>query len=163
CFNDTRDKVETVCGIIKSLPFPIEWVSYARVDVHIKHPETLDLMVESGCRGLMYGVETFNHEAAKAAGKAVPPEKVKQFFLAAREKYRGQMLLNASFIVGLPHETPASQRATTQWLLEHNVFDWVACGLLGFLHYRKELDQSVLDYADYSRNPKRYGLEVQHQ
>src|SRR3989338_2014667 len=159
CFNDTKDKVEGVCGLLLNLPFKVEWVSYARADLHVKFPETLDLMVKAGCRSLQYGIETFNPEAGKAAGKAVPPIKVKEFFKTAYQRHNSQVIFNASFIVGLPHETPDSQRETTSWLTENRVFDFVSYGGLGLTKYEAGIDGAVVDYSDYSRNPGRYGFK----
>ncbi len=160
CFNDTPDKVEAVCGMLRKLPFEIEWVSYARPDVHVKRPELLDLMIEAGCRGLYYGLETFNHAAGKAAGKAVPPEAIKRFFSQAYPKHRHRALFDASFVIGLPHETAESQRQTTRWLIENKVFDHVHCATLAHAPYDSALDKLAVDYADHVRHPDRYGFSM---
>lgn len=159
CFNDRRDKVESVCSAISSLPFKIEWVSYARADLAIKFPDTLAAMVESGCRGVFYGIETFNHKAGRAAGKGVPPDKVKQFLLDTRARYLNDLIVDCSFIVGLPYETEQTQLDTFAWMDQHRPCDISVFGALNLHVYSDEMDGTVMDYADYSRNPAKYGFE----
>lgn len=158
CFNDTRKKVEDVCNAILSLPFKIDWVSYARFDVAVKFPETVDLMIASGARGLYMGIESFHHQVALRAGKGTPPEKVKEFLLDFKKKYSSQCLIEGSFIIGLPGETKENLEHTSQWLEENDALDFATFGPLGLMPYNVSLDGTVFDFADYSRNPEKYGF-----
>ncbi len=158
CFNDHPQKVETICNMFLNLPFKIEWVAYARVDVAIKFPKTIEMMVASGARGLYWGLESFNADAARKAGKGTPPEKVKEFLKEFSDKYRHQCLVEGSFITGLPGEDSKSLQSTLDWLCENPVLDFVTVGALGLMPYVPSLDKKVFDYADYSRNPEKYGF-----
>src|SRR3989338_5147174 len=158
CFNDTRKKVEDVCQMFLSLPFKIDWVSYARVDVAVKFNETLDLMLASGARGLYWGIESFKYEAALAAGKGTHPDLVKDLFIRYRSRFKNQCLAEASFIIGLPGDDEASLNGTYKWLVENDVFDFVTFGALGLMPYTENFDKLIFDYADYSRNPEKYGF-----
>lgn len=159
CFNDHPNKVKAVCEMILSLPFSIEWVSYARVDVAVRFPETADLMVKSGASGLFWGLESFNPIAAKKAGKGTPPEHVKAFLKDFYSKYRDQCTSLGSFIVGLPGETESSQRETIQWVCEEEALHFINVGPLRISPYSEVFDKKILDYADYARNPEKYGFE----
>lgn len=158
CFNDHPKKVEAYCGLFSSLPFEIEWTAYARVDVAVAFPQTLDMMVESGARGLYWGIESFDADVARRAGKGTPPEKVKDFLMKFRDKYRGKCLSEGSFIIGLPGETRDSLEETLNWLLKEDVFDLVTFGPLGLMPYSANLDRVVFDYAAYSREPEKHGF-----
>jgi radical SAM superfamily enzyme YgiQ (UPF0313 family) len=158
CFNDSRKKVEETCNAILSLPFAIEWVSFVRVDISIRFPETLDLMIASGASGLFWGIESFNQKAAFLAGKRIPPPEVKQFLLEAYAKHSEKCLFEGSFIVGLPGETPTSIQETTQWLTSHRALDFVNASPMYLLPFQKELDSVTIDYADFSRRPSEYGI-----
>ncbi|NJO60968.1 MAG: radical SAM protein [Richelia sp. RM2_1_2] len=158
CFNDTRQKVEETCNVILQLPFKINWISYARTDVAVKFPETLDLMIESGARALGFGVETFNREAGRRAGKGVPAEKIKQFLLDSYQKYKDKCLYHATFIVGLPGETEESQLETIEWLVNNQCLDFASFGALGVPEYKPEFDGTVSDYPDFARHPEKYGF-----
>lgn len=159
CFNDTRAKVEEVCNAIQSLPFKIEWVSYARVDVACKFPHTLEAMIESGCRGLFWGIETFNHEIGKRIGKGTPPDQVKDLLLKIRDSYSDRVVSMGSFILGLPGETEDSIERTHQWIVESQALDILYFPVLSVRPYSERLDKAVIDYADFARNPKKYGFQ----
>jgi hypothetical protein len=159
CFNDTRKKVEDTCNMFLSLPFKIEWVAYARADVAVKFNETADLMLESGARGLYWGIESFDHIAARNAGKGTHPDLVKEFFLKYRPKFKANCLTEGSFIIGLPGESKESLHQTFQWLSENEIFDFLTFGPLGIMPYSENFDNVILDYADYSRNPQKYGFK----
>lgn len=159
CFNDSRKKVEEVCNLILQLPFKIEWVSYLRFDVAVKFPETADLIVESGGRGFHWGVESLTAEVARRAGKGTPPDAIKDFIIQFAKKYRGKCYSAGSLISGLPGETEESWSSQMDWLLNTDNFDFLHIGPLGISSYQAEFDGTVIDYADYSRNPEKYGFE----
>lgn len=159
CFNDTRPKVMETCEIIISLPFKINWISYARTDISVKYPETLDIMIDSGARALGFGIETFNYAAGRKAGKGVPPERVQQFLIDSYNKYRNDCLFHATFIVGLPEETEQSQIDTIEWLENNHCLDFASFGALGIPEYKPEFDGNISDYPDFARNPSKYGFE----
>ncbi len=159
CFNDHPKKVEAICGALLELPFKIQWVSYARVDVAVKFPHTIDLMVESGARGLYWGLESFDGDVARRAGKGTPPDKVKAFLIDFHKKYGHRCMMEGSFITGLPGETDQSLQSTMDWLCENPVLDLITVGTLGLMPYVSRLDQKVFDYAEYSRNPEKFGFK----
>lgn len=159
CFNDHPSKVERTCEMFLNLPFPIEWTAYARVDVAVAFPHTVDLMVRSGARGLFWGLESFDAEVARRAGKGTPPDKVKLFLEDFKNKYRGQCLSEGSFIVGLPGESRDSLKRTLEWVIERDALDLATFGPLGLMPYSDSLDKVVVDYAEYSRNPEKYGFK----
>lgn len=158
CFNDSRKKVDEVCNMILSLSFKIEWISYARFDVAVKFPETADLMVQAGAKGLFWGVESLTKEVALRAGKGTPPEKVMKFAKEFYQKYGNSCYSTGSFICGLPGETEASWNQQMEWLLKNKAFHFVQMGPLAIRPYKPEFDGSVIDFADYSRNPTKYGF-----
>lgn len=159
CFNDHPRKVESICQTLSNLPFKIEWVAYSRVDVAVKFPETMGMMVEAGAVGLYFGIESFNHQVALRAGKGTPTEKVKEFLLDFKNKYSARCLLEGSFITGLPGETRETQLQTADWIFQNPVFDFFTIGHLGIMPYVDDFDKLVFDYAEYSRYPEKYGFK----
>lgn len=112
--NDSVQKVEMLHRIFTSLPFKIKWTGYARPDLVIAHPHTLDLLSEAGCVALRFGIETFNPESAKAIGKGMHPDKIKNGLKWMIEN--SDIQLGASFIAGLPYETKDSLKDMCDWL-----------------------------------------------
>jgi radical SAM superfamily enzyme YgiQ (UPF0313 family) len=159
CFNDHPSKVETNCEMFLGLPFKIEWTAYARVDVAVAFPQTVDLMVQSGAKGLFWGIESFDADVARRAGKGTPPDKVKKFLIDFKDRYRGRCMSEGSFIVGLPGESKDSLRRTMDWILETDAFDLITVGPLGLMPFNANLDKVVVDYAEYSRNPGKFGFQ----
>ena len=159
CFNDSRGKVEAVCNMIKSLPFEIEWISYARVDVAIKFPETARLMVESGCRALHWGIETLNGKVAKQVGKGTPSELVKEFLVSFYRDHGDLCLSHGSFITGLPGETKESQMQTINWICENESLHFITVGPLKLFPYKNSFDGQAMDFSEYSRDPVKYGFK----
>jgi radical SAM superfamily enzyme YgiQ (UPF0313 family) len=158
CFNDHPDKVRNTCEVFLSLPFKIEWVAYSRVDVAVKFPETVEMMVESGAKGLYWGIESFNYDVARKAGKGTHPDKVKEFLNSFSAKFKDQCLTEISLITGLPGETEQSLEETERWLMDHADVDMVSVGALGLSPFVQDFDKKNIDYADYSRNPEKYGF-----
>ncbi len=115
-------------------------------------------MIESGCRGIFWGLETFNHKIGREIGKGTDPALVKQMLIDARAKYGDRCIMMGSFIVGLPGETEASIRETFDWIVEARVLDIVYAPVLSVRPYSERLDKAVVDYADFSRNPTKYGF-----
>lgn len=159
CFNDHPEKVKIFCNAILSLPFKIEWVSYARVDVAIKFPETVDLMIKSGARGLFWGLESFNYEVARSAGKGTHPDKVKKFLKSFYDNYGSDCTSSGSFIVGLPGETLQTQNETIDWVVNSNALHFIDVMPLKLRPYYKNFDMRMTDFADYSRSPEKYGFK----
>jgi radical SAM superfamily enzyme YgiQ (UPF0313 family) len=158
CFNDHPAKVESICNLLLNLPFKIEWVSYARTDVAIKFPHTIELMVESGARALFWGIESLDDVTARKAGKGTPTEAVKKFLLDFVQRYGDRCLTAASFIIGLPGESKESIQRTLDFICNNNAMDLLTVSPLGLAAYHESLDMKVIDYSDYSRNPGKYGF-----
>lgn len=158
CFNDHPDKVRSLYELFRKLPFEINWASYARVDVAVKFPETIRMMVDSGARALFWGIESLDEVTARRAGKGTPPEKVKAFLKDFVMNYGDRCLTAASFIVGLPGESKEALMRTRDFICENNVMDVLAISPLLLASYSERLDMKVIDYADYSRNPAKYGF-----
>jgi radical SAM superfamily enzyme YgiQ (UPF0313 family) len=160
CFNDNKNKVNEICNMFLSLPFKIEWITYARMDLVVKFPETFDLMVKSGCKGVCFGIESLNREACISAGKGVHPEKIKETLFRIYNTYKEQCFFQCSFIVGLPFETEESQMETIKYFTETDTLDFSSIGVLGVSMFDENIDEKFVDYSDYTRNPKKYGFDV---
>ncbi|GAJ09184.1 unnamed protein product, partial [marine sediment metagenome] len=104
-YNDTMEKVASLHKMFKKLPFELEWSGYGRVDVINKYPEQREMLLESGLRAILVGIETFHPVTAKGVGKGLHPDKVKETLYYLRETWRGKVIITGSFIVGLPGES----------------------------------------------------------
>lgn len=103
--NDSVHKVKLIEQISQELPFKLEYFAYLRLDLVIKHPETVGMLCRSGLIGTHFGIETFHPQAGKVAGKKFNPDQVKKILQAFKDFSNGRVNLHASFIVGLPYES----------------------------------------------------------
>jgi hypothetical protein len=117
--NDRNSKLEKMAGAVQRCEFKPDFNAFTRLDLFKSHPEQIELMAGARIWGQFYGVETFNHRTGKVIGKGLHPDKNKELMLDVRKYmlehvgvYRG----TASFISGLPHETPEDLKAGHEWL-----------------------------------------------
>jgi hypothetical protein len=117
--NDRTVKLEKMSSAVQRCEFNPNFNAFTRLDLFRSNPEQIELMAGARIWGQFYGVETFNHHAGKIVGKGLAPERNKELMLDVRKYmlehvglYRG----TASFITGLPHETPEDLKTTHDWL-----------------------------------------------
>jgi radical SAM superfamily enzyme YgiQ (UPF0313 family) len=162
-YNDSLEKVLRLGELFQSLPFEIEWTSYARIDMLMKFPEMIDILSESGLKSVLFGIESLNPQIAKSVGKGYRAEEIPQFLGMLKERWKKKVLISGAFIVGLPGESVESIWNTLNWILEDG------CPLDAFsvtpLHIKSfEPDLSdVLVYSKISKNPDTYSMRVDTQ
>jgi hypothetical protein len=127
--NDSEEKVEALHKELTKLPFDLTLSSYARLDLMIAKPHTLDMLYEMGFRNFFFGIETFHHEAGKSIGKGMDPTKIKNGLESIKNKYP-DLMLSAGIIYGLPYETKDSIRNTIEYL-RNSPLDNVSVAPLG--------------------------------
>ena len=60
-YNDSTEKIRVLKEqCYDKLPFNVEFSTYARADLIISNPEQLDILMESGLKAVLFGIETFN-------------------------------------------------------------------------------------------------------
>ena len=116
-YNDSVEKVRTYNEEFKKLPFNQTFSTYARADLIVSHPETIDMLYESGMRSVFFGIETLNHDSGKRIGKGMDPEKLKDGLYRMREKWP-DVIISCGMIVGLPHDTEETLRKNNEWFLK---------------------------------------------
>ncbi|MBW2061477.1 MAG: B12-binding domain-containing radical SAM protein [Deltaproteobacteria bacterium] len=92
-----------------------KWVSFARVDMVSK--ELLEKMKEAGCNDICFGVESGNPGILKTIKKGISLDQV-----VTAVEMCGDVGITpmASFIVGLPGETPETLKETVEFALKLN-------------------------------------------
>jgi hypothetical protein len=111
------EKLQRMHKIVTSLPFEIQYAAYLRHDLIYAHKETAKLLRESGLRAAIFGIESLNHESAKAIGKGLHPEKIKELLYWLRDDvWKDEVAMSSGFIVGLPHDTKETILNWSEWL-----------------------------------------------
>lgn len=147
--NDSVEKIEMLHKSITNLSFPVTLGSYARLDLIIANPHTLDLMYEMGCRSFFFGIETFNKKTGQAIGKGMDPNKIKKGLDYVKNRYP-DILITGSFIFGLPYETKDSLQETIDYLKISPIDHFAITALV------------VSPESSIGKNPEKYGYKVEH-
>ena len=106
-FTASKRHCLAVCDEIIKRGLKIQWTSFARVDTI--SPEMLQRMKAAGCTAVSFGVESGSPEILKRIKKGIT---IEQVFEAIQMCIDAGITPQASFILGLPGETPETLQAT---------------------------------------------------
>lgn len=95
--------------IASGLHEKVNWIIESRVDIQ---KETIFLMKEANCSHVTFGVESGNQEILDKNKKRISLEQSRDAIRWARE---AGIITDGNFILGLPHETPATIRDTVRF------------------------------------------------
>jgi len=102
--------LNAICDEIIARGLKFNWSAFSRVDT--VNSEILRKMKQAGCTWLLYGVESGNQEILNTIKKKITLQKVTDAVDMAKEVGIGIL---ASFILGLPGETPETMRQSLQF------------------------------------------------
>lgn len=108
------------------IPLKIKWISQASLDF-AADDELFDLMMRSGCQGLVVGFESLSPQNLAQMQKNCNSRDQYEATLA-KIRSKGLMLW-AAFLLGYDEDTPESIRATCDWALSHR-FAFAAFNIL---------------------------------
>lgn len=112
------DQLREFCSAILDSGLRICWTGYERIGI-INTQEDFDLLYKSGCRCLMFGIETGSKRMQKMIHKPVSEEKL----LSNMEMcHKAGIIPLMTFMLGLPGETPADLLDTVNLLKKCGVF-----------------------------------------
>jgi radical SAM PhpK family P-methyltransferase len=112
-FNVPLPRFKDICRLMIRKRYGFNWFSYFRCSN--SDAEAIDLMAESGCRGVFLGIESGSPTILKNMDKhaAVP-----QYMAGIRMLRERGILTFGSFITGFPGETEATVRETIDFIKE---------------------------------------------
>jgi anaerobic magnesium-protoporphyrin IX monomethyl ester cyclase len=106
-FTFRRERALAICKEMDRRGLNIRWRAYSRVDTI--DAELLQWMKRTGCERLLYGAESGSAEILKGIRKGITPDQTRRAVEMTREAGIGVL---ASFVLGLPGETPQSLQQT---------------------------------------------------
>jgi len=109
-FTSNEDHCFEVCDEIIKRKLDIRWTSFARVDTVSER--VLRRMKEAGCHTVSFGVESGNMQILKRIKKGIT---LKQVTDAVKMCNESGVSPHASFILGLPGETPETLKETVEF------------------------------------------------
>ena len=113
-FNVPFPRFKDVCRLMIRKAYPFNWFSYFRCSN--SDEEAIELMAESGCKGVFLGIESGSPAILKNMNKAATVEKYSQGI----EWLRAYGIMTfASFIIGFPGETEETVQQTIDFIQEN--------------------------------------------
>ncbi|MBP1720487.1 MAG: hypothetical protein H6Q43_3925, partial [Deltaproteobacteria bacterium] len=109
-FTFHKERAVAICEEISRRKLSIRWRAYARVDT--VDSQLIEWMKKAGCERLLFGAESGSPEILKRIRKGITPEQTRQAVEMTRKAGIGVL---ASFVLGLPGETPETLRQTVEF------------------------------------------------
>ena len=109
-FVTNKKKVREVCEEVKARGLSFTWSAFARVNTVDK--ETLEIMRDTGCDSVSFGVESGNPEMLARIRKGITLDQVRRAVDLCNEV---GILAHTSFIAGLPGESPETLADTKKF------------------------------------------------
>jgi radical SAM superfamily enzyme YgiQ (UPF0313 family) len=109
-FTANKNHCTAVCDEIIKRGLQLKWTSFARVDT--VSDAVLTKMKAAGCSAVSFGIETGNPQILKTIKKGITLKQVEE---AVDMCNRAAILPFASFILGLPGETPETIKETMEF------------------------------------------------
>jgi len=113
--NDFDEKLHYLIRIREETGIDLRWSAYGRLDTMAKK-DSIQLLVDSGCAGLVFGIESMKKEVGQYIGKMTDKNKLIDRMKLFRDVVGDTILVNGSFIAGLPTETKDDLYKTYEWL-----------------------------------------------
>jgi len=115
-FNVPLPRFKDICRMMIKNDYGFNWFSYFRCSN--SDSEAIDLMAESGCKGVFLGIESGSPSILKNMNKAATPEKYVEGIKLLHEH---DILTFGSFIVGFPGETEETVRESVDFIKQTEV------------------------------------------
>lgn len=154
-FNDNQIKVDLLYEISQELPFELNLMCYARVDLlsAFEKYNQLDKMIASGVKGVFFGIESLKLETSRIIGKGFAGEQLIKYLQDIKKRYP-QLHITASFIAGLPNESAKEFEDNIDWAIKSNLIDAINVYPLYI-----NVDNSVNYISPFSLNYENYGYK----
>ena len=110
-FNVPLKRFKDICRLMIRKEYGFNWFSYFRCSN--SDPEAIDLMAQSGCKGVFLGIESGSPTILKNMHKAA---KVDQYLQGIGLLKEHGILTFGSFILGFPGETPNTIEETQRFV-----------------------------------------------
>ncbi|MFP4475300.1 MAG: B12-binding domain-containing radical SAM protein [Desulfatibacillaceae bacterium] len=115
-FTANRRRVSQLCGEIKRRKLEFGWSAFSRVNTIDE--KTVRIMKDAGCDCISFGVESGNPEMLARIKKGITLDKARRAVQICKDN---GVLAHASFMVGLPGETPETLADTEAFARELDV------------------------------------------
>jgi hypothetical protein len=141
------------------LPFKITWSGFGRLDILNNKSEMIDMIYESGCRSIQWGIETITDSVGPLIGKITKRDVIEGALDACKSKWNNDVIMGSGFVLGLPGENMQSSIELVKWTETQTWLDgWEIVPLfIGTYNPSKEY---TIDFSKIQQQPAKYGYEI---
>jgi|LakMenEpi03Aug12_release.lakeMendotaPanAssembly.Ray.scaffolds.fasta_scaffold172121_3 hypothetical protein len=153
--NDSEEKVNAILDIAERLPFKLTYSAFVRLDMLRRFPTMATKLQQSGLIGAFMGIETVNDASGRAVGKGLGKNRINEALAMLDESWKNSVVTEASFILGLPEDTPDTKNQLFEWLQEpltKRTIHYINVNSLGINSYRK--------LSDIDKDPSLFGYTI---
>ena len=150
--NDSEEKVDMLLDVSRSLPFKLSYTAFMRLDLIRRYPNTAAKLKESGLIGCFFGIETIDDSSGKKVGKGLGLDRINEAVTICNEAWKGEVVGQGSFILGLPGHTPETKHELMEWLETPEVRK-----LIKYITVYPLNIVPGLGISDIDKNPEKYG------
>lgn len=101
------------------IPLKINWVGQSSISLLVEDDELLQLVAESGCKVLFFGIESVSEDALKNMHKAI--KKMELLEAAIKKIKKKGILIHASMVFGFDSDTRETFNETVRFLIKNKV------------------------------------------
>jgi len=154
-FNADQQRLKQFHKMTQTLPFKISYATYIRADLVHAHPDSAELLLESGLLACYLGIETLHKEASALIGKPWSSKHARKFVPElCKDLWKDKIQVHLGFICGIPPETIEDCRITNKWAINES-------GASGFswhwLHMQRDAHAEYR--SEFDINADKYGFE----
>jgi anaerobic magnesium-protoporphyrin IX monomethyl ester cyclase len=145
-FTVARKRVEEICRALLDRGIKIQWAAEARVDSLDK--ALIELMSSSGCKGLLFGVESGSDRMLKAMKKQITTLDTRRTVALCKDY---GIKTYCSVVYGLPGELPGDREATKDFIREIQpdfLEESVYLGIPGSAYYEDLRSSGMYEFFD---------------
>ena len=129
-FNETTEKLINFRNVVRRTGLPLQFMSFARLDLIGKHPEQLDILLEAGFRSLWFGLESLNDDSSRSISKMYTSSFAQKTLERMRPVVGNDFRIYASFIFGLPQDSEKTIEKWMSWVINDSPIDCIqTCAL----------------------------------
>lgn len=157
--NENLEKLRMIHDVFINLPFNVTWSGFGRLDLLKAKPEMIDLIYESGCRSIQWGIETINDKVGPLVGKVTKRDTIEKSLDMCKSKWGNDVIMGSGFILGLPGETLQSCKELVTWT---ETQPWLNAWEITPLYigsYNKDKEYTI-DYSKIQKDPTKYGYNI---
>lgn len=157
--NENMKKMEMIHRVFTNLPFKITWTGFGRLDILHTKTEMIDMIYESGCRSIQWGIETITDQVGPLIGKITKRDVIESALDACKSNWKDDVIMGSGFILGLPGEDMQSTIELVNWIENQTWLDaWEITPLyIGTYTPSKEY---TINFSKIQKQPQKFGYDV---